>query len=58
MPATHEPCKACNGIGHVCKDADPTEHIHEHDPAAPPCKRCGGHGLTPIKPAADPADKE
>ena len=45
MPATHEPCPACNGLGHVCKE--PADHIHTHDPA-PPCKRCGGRSLTPI----------
>ena len=59
MPATYEPCPACQGLGHVCKDEDPTGHIHDHDPAAPLCKRCAGRGLVPIKPAAPaPAPEE
>lgn len=53
MPATHEPCSMCAGLGHVCPDADPTA-IHEHVPPLPPCAVCGGRGLVAIGQPAPP----
>lgn len=48
MPATHEPCPTCKGLGHMCKDKDPFGHIHEHAKTES-CRKCGGRGLVPIK---------
>ena len=48
MPATYEPCPTCKGLGHVCKDEDPFNHIHEHAKTEP-CRKCEGRGSVPIK---------
>lgn len=50
-----EPCKTCAGFGHVCKDEDPAGHIHDHTPALPLCKVCGGRGMVEVKPTPAPA---
>lgn len=55
MAATYEPCPTCKGLGHVCKDEDPFDHIHEHAKTEL-CRKCGGRGSVPIK--AEPATPE
>lgn len=46
--ALFDPCPKCQGLGHVCKDEDPLNHVHEHD-KLDLCKTCGGRGLVPAK---------